>query len=75
MDSFQASLWREMAKEALGAADRIGNPGGRAKSTLWPHSIWQWPNGLKPGRQPTNTDRDKVPSQPVGGAFFRHRTG
>jgi hypothetical protein len=34
MDSFQASLWREMAKEAFAAADRIGDLGVRREIFL-----------------------------------------
>ena len=34
MDSFQASLWREMAKEAFAAADSIGDPGVRREIFL-----------------------------------------
>jgi hypothetical protein len=34
MTSHQASAWRDMAKEAIAAADRIGNPDVRQKVFL-----------------------------------------
>jgi hypothetical protein len=33
MTSYQASLWREMAKEAVAAADRVRDPGVRRE--MW----------------------------------------
>jgi hypothetical protein len=33
MTSYQATLWREMAKEAAVAADRVGDPGVRRE--MW----------------------------------------
>jgi hypothetical protein len=53
MDSFQASLWRDMAKEALAAADRIGEHAVRRELFLMAARYMGWPNGLKSGRQST----------------------
>jgi hypothetical protein len=60
MDSFQASLWREMAKEAFAAADRIGDLGVRREIFLMAARYMAMADGSKPGRQPTKTGRDSA---------------
>jgi hypothetical protein len=57
MDSFQASLWRDMAKEAFAAADRMGEQGVRrelflmaARYMAMAERVEEW----------TENDRDKA---------------
>jgi hypothetical protein len=64
MTSYQASLWREMAKEAAAAADRVRDPGVRRE--IWSMAA-RYMAMAKRVEQWTVTDRSRIDPDEANG--------